>query len=93
MPGPERAIKELVGDGGNFLVDGITGSVTTLLFDKCLHYWAINTYDFGQCQKCGRDRNFKRIQKDTADTLYKKRAINMFFKHSQTTKKGAVKRT
>lgn len=87
QPGATRAIYDLVNDGGNFAVLHSLDKLTAMLVDGCRHYWAINSHDIGTCKKCGRNRNFKRIQKESMYRLYKKRSISSAVKQSIKTKR------
>jgi hypothetical protein len=87
QPGATRAIYDLVNDGGNFVILHSLDKLTAMLVDGCRHYWAINSHDIGTCKNCGKNRNFKRIQKEAMYTLYKKRSLSFTVKQSTKTKR------
>ena len=72
-PGPARAIKEFLNDGGNFVLFREVGNMTAIVMDNCKHYWAINSNEIGICGNCGRKRNFGRLNRETTRLGIRKR--------------------
>jgi hypothetical protein len=72
-PGPARAIKEFLNDGGNFVLFREVNNMTALVMDNCKHYWAINSNEIGICGNCGRKRNFGRLNRETTRLGTRKR--------------------
>jgi len=72
--GTAKAIRELITDGGNFVILQSVDNMTVLVMDNCQHYWAINSNEIGICRFCGRKRNFRRLAKE-ANNLGNRRRI------------------
>jgi hypothetical protein len=65
-PGPARAVREQVGDCGNFTSIRSVGATVVLALDRCQHHWIINSDEIGICKYCKRKRNFKRLAREIA---------------------------
>jgi len=65
-PGPARAVREQVGDCGNFTSIRSVGATVVLALDRCRHHWIINSDEIGICKYCKRKRNFKRLAREIA---------------------------
>jgi len=72
-PGPARAIREFITDGGNFVLQQSIDNMAVLVMDRCQHYWAINSNEVGICRNCGRKRNFGRLNREIASLGIRKR--------------------
>jgi hypothetical protein len=55
-------LEEYLGDLGDFTFFKSIGVITIVDIDKCVHFWLIDSQDFGTCKVCRRRRNFKRIR-------------------------------
>jgi len=64
-PGPARAIKEFITDGGNFVIWKKVDDITAMVPDRCQHYWSIDSNEIGVCRNCGRKRNFRRLTRES----------------------------
>jgi len=62
-PGPAKALKEAVSDGGNFKMHKKLSKTAIISIDDCVHHWLINSNEVGQCRFCGRKRNFRKLMK------------------------------
>lgn len=71
--GTERVIRESVGSIGYFTYEQSVDTTTVLAIDECTHYWVINSDEIGICKHCGRQRNFKRLARETIETESRKR--------------------
>jgi hypothetical protein len=71
--GTERVIRESVGSIGYFTYEQSVDTTTVLAIDGCTHYWVINSDEIGICKHCGRQRNFKRLARETIETETRKR--------------------
>jgi hypothetical protein len=71
--GPARAIKEFISDGGNFVLKQTIDNVAVLVMDKCQHYWVIGSNEIGICRNCGRERNFRRLNRQATSLGIRKR--------------------
>lgn len=78
QPGPARAIKELITDLGNFVLWQTVNNLTALVADRCQHYWVINSNEIGSCRHCGRNRNFKRLARETTSLGNKKTTMRSY---------------
>ncbi|MCJ7662787.1 MAG: hypothetical protein MUO24_00950 [Desulfobacterales bacterium] len=65
-PGPARAVREQLGDCGNFTSIRSVGATVVLALDRCQHHWIINSDEIGICKYCKRKRNFKRLAREIA---------------------------
>lgn len=74
-PGPAKAIKEFLDDGGNFVIRRAVDNMAALVVDKCRHYWTINSNEIGVCRNCGRKRNFRRLAREATSLGVKKRTM------------------
>ncbi|MDD5501432.1 MAG: hypothetical protein PHH57_07125 [Candidatus Omnitrophica bacterium] len=72
-PGPAKAIKEFLTDGGNFILYREVGNMTALVMDRCQHHWTINSSEIGICHNCGRKRNFRRLNREATNLGIRKR--------------------
>ena len=68
-PGPARAVREQVGDCGNFTSIRSVGATVVLALDRCRHHWIINSDEIGTCKYCERKRNFKRLAREIASQI------------------------
>ena len=68
-PGPARAVREQVGDCGNFTSIRSVGATVVLALDRCRHHWIINSDEIGICKYCKRKRNFKRLAREIASQI------------------------
>jgi len=68
-PGPARAVREQVGDCGNFSSIRSVGATVILALDRCRHHWIINSDEIGICKYCERKRNFKRLAREIASQI------------------------
>jgi hypothetical protein len=75
-PGPAKAIKEFITDGGNYVLRQTIDNMTALAMDKCQHYWVINSNEIGICRNCGRERNFRRLNREVANLGIRKRTMH-----------------
>ncbi len=56
---------DLTGEYGNFIMERKIDDIAIMSPDPCTHYWIINNGERGTCKNCGRERNFKGLEKDT----------------------------
>ena len=64
--GTGQVIKEHVGSLGDLMHKQSVDATMVLTFDKCMHYWIINSHEIGLCKYCGRTRNFKRMRSESS---------------------------
>lgn len=62
-PGPSRAAREVVSDGGNFKIYKKFENLTVITKDKCVHHWLIDANEIGTCRFCNRKRDFRKLMK------------------------------
>lgn len=62
-PGPVKAVKEAISDGGNFKIHKTLEKLMVLTSDKCVHHWLIDSNEVGTCKFCNRKRNFRKLMK------------------------------
>lgn len=67
-----RAIKEHLGNLGDFTHERSVDTTMVLRIDQCTHYWLIDMDQQGICRYCGRTRNFRRLMREAAETRAKK---------------------
>jgi hypothetical protein len=72
-PGPARAIKEFITDGGNFILERTIDNMAALAIDKCQHHWIISSDEIGICRNCGRKRNFGRLAREATNLGIRRR--------------------
>ncbi len=65
QPGPARAMKEALGDCGNLKFVEAVDTTVVVSTDTCIHYWIMDSGDIGVCRYCGRERNFKRLLRES----------------------------
>ena len=71
--GTGQVIKEHVGSLGDLMHKQSVDATMVLTFDKCMHYWIINSHEIGLCKHCGRTRDFKRMRSESSQTDTRKR--------------------
>jgi hypothetical protein len=62
-PGPAKAVKEAVSDGGNFKLHKKLEKLAVIVSDDCVHHWMIDSSEMGVCKFCGRKRNFRKLMR------------------------------
>ncbi len=73
QPEPSQAVKECLGDLGYFTFKQSVDTTMVFTFDKCIHYWEIDSLEVGICRYCGRKRNFKRLGREAIETETRRR--------------------
>ncbi len=60
--GPAQVVEEYINHSSDFTIVRHVDTIVVAEKSKCIHYWVIESNDFGICKYCGRTRNFKRMR-------------------------------
>ncbi len=74
--GPARVLTECLGNLGDFQFEERTGNLTVIRIDECTHHWIINASEIGICKLCRRERNFKKLMKETDTAGLRRKAAS-----------------
>ncbi len=74
--GPARVLSECLGNIGDFEFEERAGHLTVIRIDECPHHWIINGNEVGICKLCRRERNFKKLMKETESVGLRRRAAS-----------------